>query len=369
MRRSLWWWVPVAALATLAAASGATAQTTPQLDIRIERDLRPRTAVNELGVYHTVTLTDRSTGQPPTRPYVVYSLATTKAGEQTAYADCDRASDTDSRATPGVYNCTLYVDHGGTWDFTAIVKERREKPGEVTTELARASAPFELATNLVYAAKKNQITTRPSAVLLLWMHTLVTSLWFVCVALLAALALPEGRRRLSSFGLHRLERRLDDLVKLTWCITAGVLATGIYLLLNETAYKTPFSSQKMHAVFVLPYARPYFVALAVKLSFYAMMILAVVPLIRGARRHLRAGVAATAPPLEMERPVPPQGRGAVATMTAQVTTTSVSSPRLEPAKSRLSQIAVAVTLVGALGISLSVTLLKYFHQIIEAVPR
>jgi hypothetical protein len=55
-------------------------------------------------------------------------------------------------------------------------------------------------------------------------------------------------------------------------------------------------------------------------------------------------------------------------MTAPVTTKE-PPPRLEPVRSRLSQIAVAVTLVGALGISLSVTLLKYFHQIIEAVPR
>ena len=368
MRRSLWWWVPVASVAVLAVASGAAAQTAkPQLDIKIEKDTRLRTAVSELGVYHTVALTDRDSGQAPTRPYVVYAQATNQAGEQTAFTDCDRATDTDSRATPGVYNCTLYVDHGGTWDFTAIVKERREKPGEVTAEVARATAPFELATNLVYTAKKSQVTTKASAVFLLWVHVLVTTLWFACVAILAALALPEARRRLSSFGLHRLERRLDDIIKLTWTVTGGVVATGVYLLLNETAYKTPFSSTKMHAVFTLPYAKPYFVALAVKLSFYAVMMLAVVPLVMGARRQLRSGVSA--PAAEMSRPAPSGSQGGVATMAPPITMTSVSSSPPEPATSRLSQVAVGVMLVGGLGISLSVTLLKYFHQIIEAVSR
>lgn len=367
MKRSVLWWVPAASMAALAVASGAAAQTAkPQLDVKIERDTRPRTAVSELGVYHTVALTDRTTGHAPSRPYVVYGQGTNKAGEETAFTDCDRASDTDSRATPGVYNCTLYVDHGGTWDFTAIVKERPEKPGEVTTEVARASVPFELASNLLYAAKQNQITTRPTAVMLLWIHVLATTLWFVCVALLAALALPEARRRISNFGLHRLERRLADLLRLTWVTTATVVGTGIYLLLNETAYKTPFSTTKMHAVFKLPYAKPYFVALGAKLSLYAVMMLAVVPLVAGARRHLHLAVRSAKPePAPIARG---DDGGAVATLT-RTTVAPSASQQLQPSRTRLSRIALAVLAGGALGISLSVTLLKYFHQIIEAVPR
>lgn len=378
MRRSLWWWGPITSIAALAVASGAAAQTAPQLDIHIERDLRPRTAASTLGVFHTVTLTDRATGQAPSRPWVVYGQATNNAGEQTAFQECDRAIDTDSRATPGVYNCSLYLDRGGSWDFTAIVRERREKPGEVTSEVARASVPFELVSDLVVTEKETQFRTSSTTVILLWLHVLVTTLWFALVALLVALALPEARHRLSSFGLHRLERRLDVLVKLTWSSTAGVLATGVYLLLEETAYKTPFTSARVHATFALPYAKPYFVALATKLSLYAVMMLAVVQLARGARRHLRAGAGArraepsraVAPTLEMDGPASAShNQGAVATMTAPVTTPNQPCSQLEPVTSRLSRIAVAVLLVGALGISFSVTLLKYFHQIIEAVPR
>jgi hypothetical protein len=368
MKRTLWWF-PIVSIAALGVASGAAAQSVPQLDIRIERDNRPRTSAVALGAYHTVTIADRATGVPPTRPYEVFGQATNKNGEQTDFDACDHASDFDSRVSPGVYNCAVFVDHGGAWEFIAIVKEPRRNPTEteVTAEVARASVPFELATDQVYAGDPDsELQTSAATVLALWIHVLVTTGWFGCVALLAVLAVPELRRRLSSFGLNRLERRLDLLLKVTWSATAGVVGSGVYLLLNETAYQTPFSSAKMDAVFALPYAKPYFLALGAKLALYAVMVLAVVPLAKGARRQLHLGFGSREP-----EPVPDaSGRegGAVATLT-RATVTAPASQGLQPAGSRLGRISVAVMLAGALGISLSVTLLKYFHQIIEAVPR
>ena len=66
--------------------------------------------------------------------------------------------------------------------------------------------------------------------------------WLVAAALVCALALPALRRRLSPFGLHRLEDRFDLIVKSIWTATGLLVVSGTYLLLNQTAYDTPFSS-------------------------------------------------------------------------------------------------------------------------------
>src|SRR2546423_662624 len=103
----------------------------------------------------------------------------------------------------------------------------------------------------------------------------------------AALVFPAFRRNLSPAALYRLERHLDLIVKLTFAATGVVIASGVYLMVNQTAYKTPFSKSAIDGVFALPFGKPYFVTLAVKLTIYALMVVASLPLIRGAQRNLR----------------------------------------------------------------------------------
>jgi hypothetical protein len=267
-----------------------------------------------------------------------------------------------------VYNCTVFVDHGGTWNLVAVVNEQRTDPNQPPIIVARASVPFELVTSQVYTEDTDEVETSTAAVAVLWTHVLIAGGWVACAAALAALALPTLRRRLSGFGLNGLERHLDFLVKLTVVSTAAVIGTGVYLLANETAYETPLSSSEIDAVFDLPYAKPYYLALGAKLALYALMVLAVVPLVRGAQRQLRAGFAmarktprpTTRPSLAHAEALAERGEGTLLTAPVQ------APPRGEPAASPFARVAVFVVLFGVLGISLCVTLLKYFHQLIEA---
>lgn len=366
MRRSAWW-LPLACTVALGVAP-AVAQTAPELDIRVERDTRPRPSVTELGVYHIVTITERATGQPPGKAYDVFAQATNEQGEKSPIFNCDHASDTDSRVPRGVYNCTVFVDHGGTWNHEVVVNERRADRSQPPITVAQASVPFELATTEVYKEETDEVETSTTAVAVLWTHVLIAGGWLACAAALAFLALPSLRRRLSSLGVNRIERRLDGLIKLTAVSTAAVIGTGVYLLANETAYTTPLSSSEIDAVFDLPYAKPYFLALGVKLALYALMALAVVPLARGAHRQLHGGLGMARTRPSTPRPsspahaetFPARGEGTLLTAPAE------TAPRVEPAASTLARIAVLIVLVGLLGISLCVTLLKYFHQLIEA---
>src|SRR5262249_50792384 len=133
--------------------------------------------------------------------------------------------------------------------------------------------------------KTASLKVKPKDVALLQVHTAVAMAWFACVALLLVLAFPGGRRWLSPSGCHRLERGLDQIVKATAVATGGVLASGLYLTLKQTAYKTPLSSRAVHAAFALPWGKPYFVTLAVKIGLYLAMAAATVPLVREAKRR------------------------------------------------------------------------------------
>ncbi|MGH8999541.1 MAG: hypothetical protein ACRDY7_09135 [Acidimicrobiia bacterium] len=368
-----------AAVALALGAVPAVAQTPPEapFDVRIERDFGASGAINELSVSHTVTITDKATGAPPTVGYEVYGGASNDAGEQTEDFACEELSANDPSVPRGVYFCPIFVDHGGKWTFTTTVLELRgPRPGELGEDtdappvvLARASAPFELETSQVYTGDPGEeIKGSASEVAWLWGHILVASAWFALVGGLALLAVPALRLRLSPHSINRLEWRLDLLVKSTWGVTAALTATGTYLWLNETAYDAPWSSSAIDGVFALPYGKPYFLSLWTKVGLYALMALAVIPLVRGARRQLSLGsgmsAVGAASPASAGRPASP-GRapdGSVLTE-APPEAEAVGVDRRSPVGPRL---AVVVVAAGALGISLCVTLLKYFHQLIEA---
>jgi hypothetical protein len=239
--------------------------------------------------------------------------------------------------------------------------------------LGRAAIEFDINTGEVAAGIKTKIVKgRAIEVALLWVHTGAAGVWLATTALMSVLALPTLRRRLSTFGLHRLEDRFDLLVKSIWTATGLLVASGTYLLVTQTAYDTPFSSARVNAVFRLPYGKPYFLTLAAKLTLYAVMVAASAILLREARRRLRVGVA-TAPTLDDASPwriAAPQARGGVGTAVAVSSPITVESatgaaaPETEsPASVRIGAVVLAA---GTAGLSLSITLLKYFHELIEA---
>ena len=377
----------VASLLVVLGASGAAAQTSPRFDIQIERDTRPRTSIlTNLSAAYRVTLRDHDTGQAPTTSYVMFSQATNAQGEKSPFFACGHVNDVDSRTPPGVYDCIVYVDHGGPWTFVASVSKERSDAKQAPVALAQASVPFELPVGEVARGedvKAANLKAKPTDVALLLGHTGVAVAWFACVALLMALALPGGRRWLSASGCHRLERGLDQIVKATAVTTGLVLSSGLYLTLKQTAYKTPFSSRAVHAAFSLPWGRPYFLTLAVKIGLYLTMAAATVPLVREARRRMLSSVEA--PPAARSPRGPRRGdtrggarpagssplaggdRAAVAVADPEAAPVPAeTAPLVTKGASGPVRLAAVTVLAGGAGVWLCVTILKYLHELIEA---
>jgi len=360
----------VAALLVVGVAAGAAAQTAPRFDLRIERDTRPRTSIlSDLSAAYRVTVHDHDTGRAPAGSYVMFAQATNAQGEKSPFFACGHVNDVDSRTPPGIYDCTVYVDHGGPWTFVASVSKERSDAKQAPVALAQASVAFDLPVGEVARGedvKAVNLKAKPKDIALLLGHTGVAVAWFACVGLLMALALPGGRRWLSPSGRHRLERALDRIVRATAVTTGLVLASGVYLTLNETAYKTPLSSTAVHAAFALPWGRPYFLTLAVKIGLYLTMAAAAVPLVREAkRRTLSSDDSAPAAPRPVEPVGAAGGRSAVAVAEPLVLERTVP-PEVQPRVPGAARLAAFTVVAGGTGVWLCVTVLKYLHELIEA---
>ena len=306
-----------------------TAAAANELDLRIERDLRPSALSTELAVNLKVFVAERATGTAPsTDDFAVYAYADA-AGERTEIYPCAEEHDNNPDAVRGVYLCTVLVDHGGVWAFRSVANQRQTDEDAPPVTLGEASAEFTVETTEVAAATdQGAVEGRVADVVLLWSHAAAAGGWLLAAALVSALALPGVRRRLSPSGVHRLEERFDLIIKGFWAASGLVVGSGIWLLLNQTAYETPFSSSALDGVFSLPYGRPYFLALGLKLALYGIMLAAVLSLTREARRRLRVDE--------------------------------------EPRPSALARVGAGALLAGGFGISVAVTVVKYCHELIEA---
>lgn len=377
------------ALVLAATPSLAAAQSTPGLDVRIERDTRPTSIDNGLNVNLLVTITEHATGLSPRDHFEVYTSATYPNEPETSVNACGEIRDNDPDAKPGIYRCTVVVDHGGTWNFVAVVNEKRRNPAEQPRTLTHTSVQIPIETNAVAPdIDKRQIRGSMGTVAILFGHSAVALAWLLSVAALTVLALPGSRRHLSSLALHRLEGGIDFILKANWTATALTIGSGVYLLLKETAYKAPFSSSAIRNVFALPFAKPYFLSLWTKIALYAVMAPASVLIARAARRQQRldSGRRAPSQPLgqaaperlaiwrgeAQKTPHPSGGRTLLAPPVAVPTQAGeqahtkdpqVVVQEVSPTGARLAAVAVSA---GGVGIWICVTLLKYFHQLIEA---
>lgn len=350
----------------------ASAQTASGLDIRIERDTRPGILASDLVVNLKVTVTDRTTAAPPQDRFEVYASAQPPTGARTEIFPCAHERDSSPDVPAGIYLCTVLVDHGGRWQFSGAVNRLRGDPDDPPVVLGRAVTELDIVTSEVApAADENRIRGRLFEVALLWGHAGFAAVWSLAVALIGMLAFPALRHRLSAFGLHRLENRFDLMVKSLWAATGLLVASGTYLLLNQTAYETPFSAARIEAAFRLPYGKPYFLTLATKLGIYAAMVAASAVLHAEARRRLRAHVIAV--PTALDDPSPwhaagPAGRERGRTAIAELPPIVEASAAVEPERTApgVARAGALVLVAGTAGLSLTITLLKYFHELIEA---
>jgi len=346
-----WRWI-VGVLAFGVGATAAPAEAAAAVDVRLERDPRPGALSSALAVNLRVTVTQRATGAVPDDRFEVYAFAEPGTGAPTEYFPCAQEHDNSPEVPRGIYMCTVLLNHGGRWRFQSVVNQLRVVPSDQPVTLGRAAQDFDIATaEVAPRLDVRRVKARVVEVALLWGHAAAAGVWLVAAGLVAALALPELRRRLSAFGVHRLEDRFDVLVKTLWTAAGTLVASGTYLLVNQTAYDTPFSSARLDAVFRLPYGKPYFLALGAKLGVYAVMLGASVALLREARRRLRlampmAGAAAVPAGDTLPAPDPATVAGAAV-----------------PAGVRAGAVAL---LAGTIGLSLSITVLKYLHELIEA---
>lgn len=380
----------LAALVVVMLPTAAASAQAPALDVRVEQDLSPGVPPGDGFVNLLVTITDRGTGQAPAEEYDIYARAENTSGDETDWNPCGQIRNQDPQAPPGVYACTVVVDYGGVWNFVAAVNQRQvdDKP---SVTLARGDIELEIARGVRGDAgpagddNGQVISGSTREVVFLWGHSVAAAAWFVGIAALGALALPVARRALSTRFLHRLEERLDVTVKATVGATALTVASGTYLLLNQTAYETPFSASAIDRAFDLPYAQPYFLALGLKLALYALMVLASVSIIRGARRQRRFAIANPGSRAEShpatpggadsvwgaispgDTPAPPGGT--LLATRAEPATETAGVPPSQGRRAALGlRLASLVVVAGGLGIWLCVTLLKYFHELAEAVP-
>jgi hypothetical protein len=373
----------LAGLGWVTAAPGAAAQPAPAVDARIEENHdAPRRVA--LYVPVVVTVTDRQTGGPPAEDFNVYALASNAGGETAETSPCGQRADNNPGVPRGIYDCTVIVDHGGVWMFTGVVN-RIPHGRDLPVTVARTTTDITVDGGALAgtAPKAVEVRGQLSEVVILWTHSVFAVAWFAVVGLLVLLAVPALRRQLSGSAVHGLEDHLDGALRSLWALTALVVGTGIYLMLEQTAYTTPWSLSAARAVNRLPYGQPYFLALATKLGAYILMVKAAISLGREARRRslLREGGRPRDRGSRRFQPRPPwntaprsaapgAGTGAVATLESPpLTAAGQDRPGPDGSVDRSPpgiRVATATVASGGVAIWVGVTGLKYFHELIEA---
>ena len=360
-----------------AAAPGATG---PELRVTIERVERP--ARSALWLPIRVTVRDAGTDRAPAVDHVVFATARNGRGEQAGPFELGTL-ELDDPNGKGVHEGFVIVSYGGPWTVTAIVNEAHADPRATPVVLGRGSAELVVdapvpADGAVVAATADGAAGSPSEseplpVAVLWLHTLAAIAWGAAIGLIALLSLPAGRRFLSEYGTTLLDGRLDRIARTTWWLTGLVVASGVYNLLYSVPYRVPLSPAQAEQLFRLPYAQPYYLALAAKLAVYAVMVAATVPLIREARRRAAlAGAGSDEPELVLDDgPSPWANAEPVDSPSGGVAlrrrTRAATPPRIRPPEQveRRAAGLVWIMVAGAAGIITAVTLLKYFHLLGE----
>lgn len=387
-------------------ASGSSTMTPtapPGLAMNIVEDTQPRPDAFT-GNYVPLIATVTENGGPTTQDYEVFALARNAAGEKSDTYPCLERSYTSPTTPRGIFWCTVIVDSGGEWTFTAYLnKYRTQGSGEPPTNFGQASVAFNVEAGTLASKGKPKDTVSGSAweVTTLALHSAFGIGWFFCVAILLLLATAAGRRLLSARGTHIVEQRLDKVVTGTRATTIAVTLSGVYLLFRQTAYDTPSSFSKLGDVFDLPYGKPYFLSLITKIGIYALLIVVSLALTAEARRRSTGllesdGTRRRRPEKEVdpsdiwsqpwgaERAAAGKGRtgttvleepqvSAVATepapeetVPAPVTATAAEEHTADEPTKKAVKIGGLMFVLGGAGIWFCVTLLKYFHELIES---
>lgn len=367
---------PLAAAGSASAAPAPESVGAPHLLVSIAPGDPSHNSPNYVNL--VITVSDAATRRPTHDTYDVYAYATgtgaSGGSDRTQSYNCGSRSATEVGVPAGIFDCTVIVNHGGKWTFVAVVAKGAARGSPV--QLANTSRTFTIDAPTLggYDAQREQIQPGAGDVVLLQSHVILAAVWVLCAITLAVLSTPFLRRVLSAEALHVLENRRTLLLGTLWVTCGLVVGTGSLLLAGLTPYKVPLSGAEIDVAFRLPYGQAYFLSLGAKLLAFVAMVLATVVLERRSGRWTRVK-------LDRYRDEPRPGYARAGTGTATKTTTATATKtatKTATAKSAatddsadtttdIATVVATVVLGGGLAvIGLCVTLLKYFHEFIEA---
>ncbi len=185
-----------------------------------------------------------------------------------------------------MYGGVIILPHGGAWkihaDVLALKKVDSDPPLHVTRgEIAiqRESGLSLSAENAADRAAKPKANAFNEMVLAI--HTLAAGAW---AAVLGILLLFTFRRAkfLSAWGRNVIEQHLDSIIRSASVATLIVIVTGVFNIYREAPYKLT-SPSLVSEVLNLPFGRPYFLALVIKLTAYGALLAESAYLVRRAR--------------------------------------------------------------------------------------
>ena len=364
-RRSAVLAVAVAGIVLHGGARSTEAQTPSNVRVQIERT--DKIGQTPLWIPVRVTVKEDNGDRPLSVDHLVVAAARNGSGDEGGPFNLGPLEANDPSAR-GMHEGFVIVPYGGPWTITAVVRTAHADPGVPSQVLGRGSAEMTVDAPVAPGAGAGSTQkSEPLGVAVLWLHTMVAIVWATVIALLALLALPAGRRFLSDYGGSRLDGRLDKIARAAWWMTGLVVGTGIYNLANSVAYRVPLSPDQVSRLFRLPYAQGYYLALAAKLTAYAVMIGATIPLIREARRRAAMEEADTVvalpeDPSPWENPEKPAGPVALRTKQSVALQADWARPVASDGRGRVP---VAIMVAGGAVIVTAVTLLKYFHLLAE----
>ena len=354
--------------------SAPPAEATPPSDVRVRIERSDKVGQTPLWIPIRVTVTEGGGAKPLSVDNLVFAAARNSRGDEAGPFTLGPLEANDPSAK-SIHQGFVIVPYGGPWTIEAVAKTAQ--PDEnARTVLGRGTAEMTVdapvaASAAGAAAVGRKPKSEPLGVAVLWIHTMVAVGWGLAIALLALLALPRGRRFLSEYGVTLLDGHLDKIARGAWWLTGLVVGTGIYNMVKSVAYRVPLSPDQVTRLFRLPYAKPYYLALTVKLAMYAVMIGATIPLIREARRRAAVDEAEVSLPDDnddhspWDNPDRPHEDGGRLALRSKRTTTLRDDWSTSPQSDGKARVPVAIMLIGGAVIMAAVTLLKYFHLLGE----
>ena len=234
----------------------------------------------------------RSTGKPVTTEYRLYGYGVDASGNQTDFQEFNPLDVVDpGRYPPGLYGGLIILPRGGQWtihaDVLALKKTQNDPPVHVAQ--SEISVQRESGGRSLSATTAADRAVKPKAnafnEIVLAIHTLAAGAW---AAILGILVLFTFRRAkfLSTWGRNLIEQHLDLVIRSAFVTTIIVMVTGVFNIYREAPYKLT-SADRISKVLNLPFGRPYFLALVIKLAAYGFLLVESGYLIRRARFSTR----------------------------------------------------------------------------------